>query len=168
MGVAVKWADLSKTAVELTFIGYWDWEIFGMAMDETTMMLDDVQHRVDFIFVNQRSIVPADMIEHISDAVNSPVFNHQNAGILVVIEPGQLGRMIINLAKKVVQAADEKIVFVQTHEEAMALIEQRNESDQDESDLARINRLRKNIENHGKESENGQAHTNARQSEPSD
>ncbi len=63
MSVHVDWDNDEHTAILWMFVGRWTWGEYDDALNAINAMLEEVDHKVDFIYdVREMSIVPPDLV----------------------------------------------------------------------------------------------------------
>lgn len=124
MPIRVEWANPEKTILLEIVEGEWTLKDAYNLLDEVYHRMAEVPHRVDII---------ADMTQsHFSRQNIFSTFNHlqrrssPNAGIIVVVRANAYVKSIADLARKIAPRGLAKIQFVDTMEEAYAVIANQN------------------------------------------
>jgi hypothetical protein len=83
MPVTIQWDNEEKSIVRMQYVGRWTWEELYAATTQSHTMLDEVDHKVDFIHDWLKSnAIPANAIVHSKNLIEK---RHPNVGIVVLV-----------------------------------------------------------------------------------
>ena len=123
MSIIAEWDNPSKTILRWTFQGNWNWAEFFEVTHQTERMLNEADHRVDFLIDMWDSYtLPSDAILQFAKIRQASHLSHPNAGKNMVFGANSFARSVGNLFKSAYQTAHERIFFVEDEEEAYALL----------------------------------------------
>ncbi|NDJ52318.1 MAG: hypothetical protein GYB68_04425 [Chloroflexi bacterium] len=118
MAIHSVWANESKTIMAVVFEGQWTWDEYFASVDERTVMMDSVNHQVDFIVDFRDSApLPKMALKNLAKAAQQ---THPNQGMTVIV--GATKKTIAR-ALEIFSRTFYDLSFVNNNEEAFKLIE---------------------------------------------
>jgi hypothetical protein len=126
MGVSVEWANAEHTVVLWTVTGQWTWTDFDAGYEKMKHMAASVGHSIDSIYDLRHSIlIPADVTTHVKFAFP---YRPPNLRYLVAVGLDTYIQLLWNTLTSMPNLRQWRAHFVDTLEEAYALIDKANES----------------------------------------
>ncbi len=124
MPIRVEWGNPDKTIILEIIEGQWTLaDIYGM-LEEVDQMVAEVPHRVDIIAdMTSAQFSSANLLSAINRTQRSPT---SNAGMIVVVKANRYIKALADVAARVVPKSTEQMRFVETMDEAHALLAKLN------------------------------------------
>lgn len=119
MNIDVIWDNPEQTILRYVFKPRWNWNDLHTAMKEATLLMDEIDHRVDIIMdVSSASLIPSGAIAQAQKAFATP--KHANAGITVVVSTSSFAQALVAVGRKLSGRAAQnwEMDFVTTLEQA--------------------------------------------------
>src|SRR5690349_1763749 len=83
MPVNIEWDNEAKTIIHMEYVGHWTWEELYAATAKSTVMLDEIDHKADFIHDwLQSGGVPSNAIVHTKNLIEK---RHARVGIVIMV-----------------------------------------------------------------------------------
>ncbi len=126
MPIQVSWYNESKTAIYLTFTDPWTWEDFTVADKKGTEMMEGLNHEVSFLadFTHARQFPRGMSLQRVRSVLN---FDNANSGTLVVFGVNPFLRVMLNTMLTAAGRLNSTVVLVRDLQEALDLLEGRNQ-----------------------------------------
>lgn len=120
MTIDVTWGNPTKTYISVTFGESWTWSEFAAAHPEIDALLDEVEHRVNFLIDMRAGKDIPDRVE-LRTAKHLMNFTEPNSGVAAIVgAPPYLHLMIEQVLMPIV--GNDAIHLVDSYEEAHALV----------------------------------------------
>ena len=118
--ITVEWANETKTAINCRLPKGWTWEDFYAAQKEVDALIDTVPGIVDTIFLPEESgHPPPSTLTHLR---NVTLRRHKRYGLSILVDPNAYMQVLLGALGRIMPN-DNIIRFVETEEEAHALVE---------------------------------------------
>ncbi len=119
MKIQPTWDNPEKTILRHVFERGWGWTDFHQALEQASVMMDEVDHRVDIVFdFRDASLIPSGAITQVKKAYSNP--KHKNAGTTVVIGASSFMQALVSVGTKLTTTANQSwdVKFAMTLDEA--------------------------------------------------
>ncbi len=124
MPVTIEWDNIERTRMLIAFEGRWTWDEVRVMADKGRRMLDQVEHKVDYIvYRHHANWLPAGYLTQVRDIRGQP---HRNDGQLVVVTTHALIAELLHLFNMLTDCLQMPFRFARSLDEARALLEQRS------------------------------------------
>jgi hypothetical protein len=124
VGIAVQWDNAEKTVILVTFEPEWTWRDVQDIDAQSVILYDSVGHLVDIIAdVRNSRMILTGILSYVRSLLTTNW--HPLTGIAVVVGVSPSVRALFDAAALVARKPLERIIFVQTLEEAREMIQQR-------------------------------------------
>lgn len=118
--VEVQWADEEKDIVLWKFPSRWTWHDFYEAKQEVDAMIDSVEGIVDSIFLTSGAQrMPSGALQNLKRIITE---RHQRHDLIVVVNTRMFLHALVTTVFKFVPSAKRQFHFVNSEEEAYAII----------------------------------------------
>ena len=120
MPIVVVWDNAEKNIIRFDVTGNWSWDDFDAAFATAAKMIDEVGHSVYFI-TDQGSFAkpPNGSFNHVKHIIES---TDKSTILSVFVTKNMFARVIVQVFGRLFPLMGEKIRFVETMEEAHALV----------------------------------------------
>jgi hypothetical protein len=129
MGVKAVWDNEQHTIVRYDLSGKWTWDEFFTAYEDAKMMLAATPYVVHFILnptdAASRSHLPPGIVSRIGSVGRTRL---PNAGITVAVGSSNFVKSLVNTAARLYPRIRKQYQFVETLDEARALLAEHMES----------------------------------------
>jgi hypothetical protein len=129
MGVKAVWDNEQHTIVRYDLSGRWTWDEFFIAYEDAKAMLNATPHAVHFILnptdAASRSHLPPGIVSHIGNIGRARL---PNAGITVAIGSSNFVKSLVNTAARLYPRIRKTYQFVETLDDARALLAEHMEN----------------------------------------
>jgi hypothetical protein len=123
MGIAVHWKDEMKAIIVLEFESQWTWDDLYNATQQMYRMLDEIDHTAYTITDLRKSRgVPSGFLAH---ARRLTMRRDPRIKVSAIVGANGLVEVAVDIIRKVYKNAIDSAVFVDTLEEAEAIIAER-------------------------------------------
>jgi len=121
MPVTASWDNEEKNIIRYSFDGSWAWSEFFAAVNQSRVLQDGVNHRVDVILdLGESVFVPEGILLQFRRLAS---INHPNTGIRVLVTRNSLITVMVDTFTRVYSKFAQKTRLAPTMEEAYAIIE---------------------------------------------
>lgn len=127
MRIDVQWLSEEKRVIHIVFHAKWDWEDFQEHRKQAKELIRNIPYKVSVLmeFDKDAQLLPTNALRNLSLAAETA---HPNTGMVVMVMPSQLWRVVITLLKRLLpNSAMQFSHFVTTREEGLALLRQYEE-----------------------------------------
>jgi hypothetical protein len=128
MRIDVQWLSEEKRILHIIFHRNWDWNDFQEHRKRAKELVRNVPYAVSVLmeFDKDAQLLPTNALRNLSIAAETA---HPNAGLVVLVMPSQLWRIVIVLLKRLLpNSAMQNSHIVNSREEALALLDNYAES----------------------------------------
>lgn len=125
MPITTGWDNADKSIIRYTFHDDWTWQQLYIALNESRVLQDSVFHRVDIVLdMTKTTHVPDDSAEAFRQIAYT---RHPNTGIRIFVGADEAIHDNFDAFARVYRKVAETYRFVDTFDEAYALIEQEHD-----------------------------------------
>lgn len=129
MAIKVHWDNEAKTIIRQTFDGRWTWDDLYAALACVANMSASVSHRVDAIVdVSRADLIPGGSIFNLNSKRHADKLASRsdlNRGTIVVVGANGLMRTLYDTFRSLYSDKATDVYFVQTLDDARALLNER-------------------------------------------
>ena len=121
MSISVGWDNTEKTAIRWDFEKLWSNEEIYSALDDSLKLLEETEQIVDLILnMEATSYFPKGVMPILNSVIRRCT---QGTGVILLVDTNRYVQMIMKTQSKFDRTLSEGITFIDTLEEARALLE---------------------------------------------
>ncbi|MBZ0304002.1 MAG: hypothetical protein K8J31_29960 [Anaerolineae bacterium] len=127
MKIKPTWDNEGKTIIRHIFERGWGWTDFHQALEQASVMMDEVDHRVDVILdFRDANLIPNGAITQVKKAYTNP--KHHNVGTTIVIGANSFMQALVSVGTKLAPNSLENwdVEFARTLDEAYSIVTRKN------------------------------------------
>jgi hypothetical protein len=129
MPVTTEWYDDTQTILHMRFTEPWTISEMSEAIHAARLNMQDVAHMVDLIFdIGQVQRIPANIITHFALS-REDSHTASNQRYVVVVVQNRYISSLVAVSKRMLPAITQKMLMVNTLDEAIEVLRKRLESD---------------------------------------
>jgi|GEM_PF-3136748 hypothetical protein len=134
MPVTIAWYDDTQTILHMHFTEPWTISEMSEAIHEVRLNMQDVAHMVDLVFdIGQVQRIPPNIITHFALSRDDS-HTASNQRYVVVVVQNRYISSLVSVSKRMLPAITQKMLMVATLDEAIELLHQRREADQQQTE----------------------------------